>query len=167
MTLVIANLTTLHSSLWMHILSQVRDLWKDFSGELVWRSSVTGSEKALEGLIQEVSRVDWGRLFTEGDTVYACQIVYRISMATIKGTCNSISVHQGFAYDPLRIGWILVCGQPWWSYVSQRNFTLIVWLPRNGLLNVLLYCYFYCTCDHSKHHNLGMFHCFEKQIAPL
>ena len=43
--------------------------------------------------------------------------------------------------------------------------SLLVWLSRNGLL--LFFYYFCCTCDHSKHHNLGTFHCFEKWVAPL
>ncbi len=45
--------------------------------------------------------------------------------------------------------------------------SLLVWLPRNGPINILLFDYFCCTCDHSKRHNLGTFHCFEKRIAPL
>ena len=35
--------------------------------------------------------------------------------------------------------------------------SLLVYLPRNGLLNILSFCYFCCTCDHSKHHNLDIF----------
>ena len=51
------------------------------------------------------------------------------------------------------------------GHVSQWNSpSLLVWLPTNGLLNILLFCYFCCTWYHSKHHNFGT---FEKQIAPL
>ena len=39
---------------------------------------------------------------------------------------------------------------------------LLVWLLRNGSFNVVLFCYFCYTCDHSKRHNLGIFHCFEE-----
>ena len=40
--------------------------------------------------------------------------------------------------------------------------SLLVWLSRNCSFNILLFCYFYCTCDHSKHHNLGIFYGLEK-----
>ena len=51
------------------------------------------------------------------------------------------------------------------GHVSQRNFILIlVWLPRNGLSNILLFCYFCCTCDHSKRYNLGLFHFLKNEL---
>ena len=57
-TSVIASSLTLPISLYTHILSQVRGPWMDFSGGLVLRFTVTGSERVLQGLIQEVSGID-------------------------------------------------------------------------------------------------------------
>ena len=47
-------------------------------------------------------------------------------------------------------------------YPKGISPNLLVWLPRNGLLNILLFVIFAVrTCDHSKYHKLGIFHSFE------
>ena len=35
---------------------------------------------------------------------------------------------------------------------------LLIWFPRNGLLNIFPFCHFCSTRDHLKHHNFGVFH---------
>ena len=46
-------------------------------------------------------------------------------------------------------------------YVSQRNFTQIAGIASQKWAIKYLLLLFCGTCDHSKHHNLGIFHCFE------
>ena len=48
-------------------------------------------------------------IYTDGSSkIWKCCNSATIVCHLLKG--NSKSVHQGFAHDPLRIGWNLVCG---------------------------------------------------------
>ena len=56
---------------------------------------------------------------------------------------NSISVHQSFAHDPSELNEIWYVGSPG-GHVCPNGMLplLIVWLPRNGLLNILHFVIF-------------------------
>ena len=52
-------------------------------------------------------------------------------------------------------------------YPKGISSLLLVWLPPKWRIKYSTFLLFCCTCDHSKHHNLGNFHYFEKRFAPL
>ena len=64
---------------------------------------------------------------------------------------NSISVHQSFARDPSELDEIGV----WVSQVIMCVPSPIACMASQKWL--IWYSIFCCACDHSKHHNLGVF----------
>ena len=62
---------------------------------------------------------------------------------------HSISFHQNFAHDSLRIG--VRVAQVALRIPKKVSLKLLVWLPRNALLKTLLFCSF------AMHYNLDIF----------
>ena len=56
---------------------------------------------------------------------------------------NSISVHQGFAHDPSELDEIWCVSSPG-GHMYPKGIApkMLVWLPRNGQLNILVFVIF-------------------------
>ena len=52
-------------------------------------------------------------------------------------------------------------------YPKEISPKLLVWLPRNTLLNIFIFLFFCYAYLYSKHHNLDIFHYFEKWFVPF
>ena len=91
-------------------------------------------------------------------TLLAKQIILSNSYVLILHMCDSTSVHQGFAHDPPELDEIWCVGSPGGHmYPGGISPKLLAWLPRNGLLNILLLVIFLPVTIQSIICNLGIF----------